>query len=88
MLAFDFGTAPGQFATQPVTLTSPQTTGFLTVGDFDGDGRRDLAFAGYDNQMAGGFVTDGWGLALPAPVPTNFALNVYRNTGRGAFSTS
>ncbi|MBN2577115.1 MAG: VCBS repeat-containing protein [Deltaproteobacteria bacterium] len=86
VLAFDFGTAPSQFAAQPVTLASPQTTGFLTVGDFDGDGRPDLAFAGYNYRQMGRFVTDGGGIALPAPVPTDFALNVYRNAGLGNFA--
>jgi hypothetical protein len=86
VLAFDFGTGPGKLASRAVTLPSPQTNGFLTVGDFDGDGRPDLAFAGYDYQMMGGFVTDAGGIALPAPEPTNFAMNVYRNTGQGNFA--
>ncbi len=86
VLAFDFGTGPGKLASRAVTLPSPQTNGFLTVGDFDGDGRPDLAFAGYDYQMMGGFVTDAGGIALPGPEPTNFAMNVYRNTGQGSFA--
>ena len=86
VIAFDFGTGAGKLASQAVTLPSPQTDGFLTVGDFDGDGRPDLAFAGYDYQMMGGFVTDSGGIATPAPEPTNFAMNVYRNTGQGNFA--
>jgi len=86
VLAFDFGTAPSKFASQPVTLPSPQTTGFLTVGDFDGDGRPDMAFAGYDYVMMGGFVTDAGGIALPGPEPTHFAMNVFRNMGQGNFA--
>ena len=85
VLAFDFGTGPGRFASQPVTLPSPQTNGFLTVGDFDGDGRPDLAFAGFDYEEMGGFVSETGGLALPAPRPTNFALTVFRNAGQGNF---
>jgi hypothetical protein len=87
VLAFDFGTAPGKFASQPVTLPSPQTSGFLTVGDFDGDGRPDMAFAGHDYVMMGGFVSDAGDFALPAPEPTHFALNVFRNTGQGNFAS-
>jgi len=86
VLAFDFGTGAGKLASQAVALPSPQTDGFLAVGDFDGDGRPDLAFAGYDYQMMGGFVTDAGGIALPGPEPTNFAMNVYRNTGQGHFA--
>jgi hypothetical protein len=86
VLAFDFGTGSGKLASQPLTLASPQTNGFLVVGDFDGDGRPDLAFAGYDYQMMGGFVTDTGGIALPGPEPTNFAMNVYRNLGQGNFA--
>jgi hypothetical protein len=66
-----------------VTLASTQTSGILSVGDFDGDGRPDLAFAGYDDRQMGGFVTGGGGVALPAFVPKDFALNVYRNAGQG-----
>ena len=86
VLAFDFGMGPGQLAGQAVTLASPQANGFLTVGDFDGDGRPDLAFAGFNYQMKGGYVTDAGGLALPGLVPTDFALSVYRNAGQGAFA--
>ena len=86
VLAFGFGMAPGKFASQPIALPSPQTSGFLTVGDFDGDGRPDIAFAGYDYVTMGGFVTDAGGIALPGPMPTHFALNVFRNTGQGNFA--
>jgi hypothetical protein len=86
MLSFDFGTAPGKFAGQPVTLPTPQAQGFVTVGDFDGDGRPDIAFAGYDYVMMGGFVTDAGGIALPGPMATHFTMNVYRNLGQGRFA--
>ena len=86
VLAFDFGTGHGTLASQSVTLATPQTSGRLAVGDFDGDGRPDLAFAGYDYLMMGGFVTDAGGIALPGPEPANYALNVFRNTGQGSFA--
>ena len=86
VLAFDFGNGHGQLIAQAVTMPTPQTTGRLAVGDFDGDGRQDLAFAGYDYRLAGGFVTAGGGIALPAPEPTNYALNVFHNAGQGTFA--
>jgi hypothetical protein len=86
VLAFDFGTGQATFAAQSVTQPSPQTYGFLAVGDFDGDKHPDLAFAGYSYRMAVGFITDAGGIALPGPVPTNNALNIYRNTGNGTFA--
>jgi hypothetical protein len=85
VLALDFSTAPGKLADQLVTLPTPQSNGLLTVGDFDGDGRPDIAFAGYDYVMMGGFITDAGGIALPGPVPSHFAMNVYRNAGQGNF---
>jgi hypothetical protein len=85
VLSLDFGTGPGRFASQPVTVPSPQNDGFLTVGDFDGDGRPDIVFAGFDYQEEGGFVSENGGIALPAPRPTNFALTLFRNAGQGSF---
>jgi hypothetical protein len=86
VLTFNFGTGAGRLAAQPVTLPSPQTSGFLAVGDFDRDGRPDLVFAGYDYVMTFGGMSDGGGIALPGPLPTNFGMNVYRNTGKGSFA--
>jgi hypothetical protein len=66
-------------------LTTPQARGRLAVGDFDRDGRPDLAFAGYDNVMTGGSATPDGRIGLPGPEPMNFALNFLRNTGQGSF---
>jgi len=86
MLAFDFGAGHGTLAAQALTLPTPQTNGQLAVGDFDGDGRPDLAFAGYNYIMTAGAVSPTGGIGLPGPVPTNFGLNVYRNLGQGHFA--
>ena len=86
VLAVDLGTGHGQLAAKPVTQPTPETTGLLAVGDFDGDGRPDVAFAGYDYVMTAGFVTDAGGIALPGPLQTNYALNVYPNLGHGNFA--
>jgi hypothetical protein len=87
VLGFDFGTGRGQLAAQPVTQATPETTGLLAVGDFDGDGRSDIVFAGYDYVMTSGVVTDDGRIGLPGPVPANAALNVYRNLGQGNFAS-
>jgi hypothetical protein len=87
VLALALGVGQGKLSSRAVTQATPQTTGRLAVGDFDGDGRPDLTFAGYDYVMMGGFVTDAGGIALPAPEPTNYALTVCRNTGQGSFAT-
>jgi hypothetical protein len=86
VLAFDFGTGNGAFAAQSVTLATPQTSGRIAAGDFDGDGRPDLAFAGYDYVMAGGGVTADGRVSLPGPEPTNFALDVFPNAGQGGIA--
>src|SRR6185369_15591060 len=86
VLTFAFGTGNGALASQAVTLATPQTSGRLAAGDFDGDGRSDLAFAGYDYVIAGGGVTVDGRISLLGPVPTNSALNVFRNAGQGAFA--
>ena len=86
VLTFDVGTGQGALASQAVTLATPQTTGRLLAGDFDGDGRPDLAFAGYDYVIGGGGVTADGRLSLPGPVPTNSALDVFRNAGQGNFA--
>ena len=85
VLAFDYGTGHGALASQAVTLATPETSGRVAVGDFDGDGRPDLAFAGYDYVEVGGVTSDGR-LSLPAPAPANSALNVFRNAGQGSFA--
>lgn len=86
VLGLDFGTGRGVLASQAVTIATPQTVGRLAAGDFDGDGRPDLAFAGFDYVESGGFVTPDGRISLPAPEPTNFALNVFRNAGGGSFA--
>jgi hypothetical protein len=86
VLAIDFGAGNGPFASQVVTYSSPQSYGYLTVGDFNGDGHPDLAFAGYDYVMAGGYITPDGLIALPAPEPTDFALNVFFNAGDGTLA--
>jgi hypothetical protein len=52
------------------------------AGDFNGDGRLDLAFAGV---TMGPAATTGWGLP-GAPVPQSFGLVVYMNSGGGGFA--
>jgi hypothetical protein len=86
VLGIDFGTGNGTFASQVVTYSTPQSYGDLTVGDFNGDGHPDLAFAGYDYVMAGGFITPDGLVALPAPEPTDFVLNVFFNAGDGTLT--
>jgi hypothetical protein len=77
LLSTDLGGGRHGFASKSSDYPTPQTTGMLATGDFDGDGLPDLAFAGYD-------VVERYG-GLPVPAPTNFAMNVYRNTGEGGF---
>jgi hypothetical protein len=48
VLGIDFGAGGGRFASQVVRYATPQTTGYLTAGDFNGDGHPDIAFAGHD----------------------------------------
>ena len=76
-LGIDFGTGGGLFASQLITYATPQTDGFIAAGDFDGDGHPDLAFAGNNMETKFG--------GLPAPEPTDYALNVFLNAGDGTF---
>jgi hypothetical protein len=88
LLGIDFGTGKGTFASQLSTYGTQQTYGLLAAGDFNGDGRLDLAFAGYDYIESGGFITPDGRSALPAPEPADFALNVLFNAGGGTFATA
>ena len=83
VLGLDLGLGNGTFASQLVTYATAETSGSLAVGDFDGDGRPDVAFAGFDYVESGGV---GPGLALPAPEPADYGLNIFLNTGGGAFA--
>jgi len=77
-IGIDLGTATGSFGPQLVTYPTQRTTGHLPAGDFNGDGRPDLAFAGFDYIESGG-------PGLPAPEPANLLLDVYLNAGDGTF---
>jgi hypothetical protein len=86
VLGVDFGTGNGMFASHLVPYSTPQTGGYLTVGDFNGDGHPDLAFAGYDYVESGGGASDGGLVSSPGPVPEDFALDVFFNEGDGTFA--
>jgi hypothetical protein len=77
-IGIDLGTATGSFAPQLVTFPTQRTTGWLAAGDFNGDGRPDLAFAGFDYIETGG-------PGLPVAEPADTVLNVYLNAGDGTF---
>jgi hypothetical protein len=84
VLGIDFGTGGGRFASQLDRYVTPETTGYLTVGDFNGDGHPDIAFSGHNYVVEGGGI-DG-GIGLPAPEPADFALAVFLNAGAGTFA--
>jgi hypothetical protein len=84
VLGLDLGLGNGTFASQLVTYATAETSGSLAVGDFDGDGRPDVAFAGFDYVESGGAV--GQGIAVPAPEPADYGLNIFLNAGGGAFA--
>jgi hypothetical protein len=84
-LGIDFGTDDGRFASRLVTYSTPEANGALTMGDFNGDGHPDIAFAGYNEIEEPRFVTDSGAVALPGTVPADFALNVFLNRGDGTF---
>jgi len=83
-LLIDFGNTDGEFAASPISIPTTRSGGYLTAGDFDGDGHQDIAFAGYDYVMSTGSPT-GSELILPAPVPSDFLLDVFFNRGDGRF---
>ena len=86
-IGIDLGTPAGAFATGLVSYPTPETTGYLAAGDFNGDGHPDLAFAGFNYiETVGGPVGDSGLVATPGPEPTNFALDVYFNSGDGGFA--
>lgn len=84
VLGFDLGLGNGTFSSQLVTYATAETSGSLAVGDFDGDGRPDVAFAGFDYVESGG---GGTGISVPVPEPANNGLNIFLNAGGGAFAT-
>ena len=84
-LSIDFGTAGGSFAPALLSIPTPRTDGDLAVGDFNADGRPDLAFPSDDYVIAGGSITDA-GIALPGPEETDLALSVFLNRGDGTFA--
>ena len=70
LLAIDFGTGQGTLASQAVTLATPQTSGRLAVGDFDGDGIQDVALGVPESDLGhpqGGavFIYKGTAAGLP-----------------------
>jgi FG-GAP-like repeat/FG-GAP repeat len=88
LLAIDFGTGNGTFASQPVPYPTPQAAGYLATADFNGDGHPDIAFAGHDVVVAPGGVTDAGGIITPGPVPAHFALDIFLNGGDGTLTRS
>jgi len=84
-LLIDFGDSDGEFAASPVSIPTSRSDGFLTAGDFDGDGRKDIAFAGYNYFMSAGGVSETGAIALPGPIPTDLLLDVFFNRGDGSF---
>jgi hypothetical protein len=84
-LAIHFGTGNRAFASPLLSYTTPQSYGDLALGDFNGDGHPDLAFAGYNYVETAGGIDSKGGLGLPGPEPTDFALNVFFNAGDGTF---
>jgi hypothetical protein len=85
VLAIHFGTGNRAFASPLLSYTTPQSYGDLALGDFNGDGHPDLAFAGYNYVETGGSIDSKGGVGLPGPKPTDFALNVFFNAGDGTF---
>jgi hypothetical protein len=86
-LGIDFGSDAGAFAPQLALTPTPETTGYLAAGDFNGDGRPDIAFAGYHEiEATGGAVGDSGLIATPGPEAVDPALNVFFNAGNGTFA--
>jgi len=75
-LQIDRNIGGGAFASQVATYSTPQTSGYLAVGDFDRDGHLDIAMAG--------------ATIVPRPDGVNVdsaGLDLFFNNGRGSFAS-
>jgi hypothetical protein len=77
-LGIDFGLGGGALRSTLATTTTPYQEGNLLQGDFNGDVRPDLVFAG---ATMGPLRYGG----LPTPTVSDFGLAVFLNAGGGSF---